>query len=89
MQNAETLNPEQIRNFLEAGEALAFAGQSRAETYAWAQQLLVAQEYGCQGKKERGVIRAYLSKVTGLQFARNRILYVVGLWRLTQATGLR
>jgi transposase InsO family protein len=69
MQNAETLNPEQIGNFLKSGEAIAFASESRAETYAWAQRLLVAQEYACQGKKERGVIRAYLSKVTGLSMA--------------------
>ena len=66
MQNAEALNPEQIKNFLEVGEGLTFESQSRAETYAWAQQLLVAQEYASQGKKERGAIRAYLSKVTGL-----------------------
>jgi transposase InsO family protein len=69
MQNAETLNPEQIRSFLETGEGITFAGQGQAETYAWAQQLLVAQEYACQGKKERGVIRAYLSKMTGLSMA--------------------
>jgi transposase InsO family protein len=66
MQNAETLDPEQIRAFLKAGQGIAFAGQSRAEKYAWAQRLLVAQEYACQGKKARGVIRAYLSQVTGL-----------------------
>src|SRR6476469_6628635 len=69
MQNAETLNPEQIRRFLETGEGIMFAGQGQAETYAWAQQLLVAQEYACQGKKERGIIRAYLSKMTGLSMA--------------------
>ncbi len=66
MQNAETLNPEQIGDFLRSGEAIEFAGQSRAETYAWAQRLLVGQEYACQDKKKRGLIRAYLSKVTGL-----------------------
>lgn len=69
MQNAETLNSEQIRSFLEAGDAIKFVGQSRAEAYAWAQQLLVGQEYAGQGKKQRGVIRAYLSKMTGLSMA--------------------
>jgi transposase InsO family protein len=66
MQNAETLNPDQIREFLKSSEAIAWTGQSRAETYAWAQRLLVGQEYACQGKTERGLIRSYLSKVTGL-----------------------
>ena len=66
MQNAETLNPEQIREFLKSSEAIAFAGQSQGEKYAWAQQLLVGQEYASQGKKDRGLIRAYLCKMTGL-----------------------
>jgi transposase InsO family protein len=66
MQNAETLNQNQISEFLKLGEAISFAGQSRSEKYAWAQRLLVSREYACQGKKERGIIRSYLSKVTGL-----------------------
>ena len=65
MQNAETLNPNQISEFLRLGEAISLAGQSRGEKYAWAQRLLVGREYACRGKKERGIIRAYLSKVTG------------------------
>src|SRR5450759_2246669 len=66
MQTAETLNPDQIGQFLKLGDTIEFAGQSRAERYAFAQQLLVAQEYARQGKKQRGAIRAYLSKMTGL-----------------------
>jgi hypothetical protein len=66
MQNAETLNPEQINEFLKVGDGIEFAGQSRAERYVFAQQLLVAQEYARQGKKQRGAIRGYLSKMTGL-----------------------
>jgi transposase InsO family protein len=66
MQNAETLNPDQISQFLALGDGIEFAGQSRAERYAFAQQLLAAQEYARQGKKQRGAIRAYLSKMTGL-----------------------
>jgi transposase InsO family protein len=69
MQNAETLNPGQISEFLKFGQAIEFTGQSRSETYAWVQDLLVAQEYAGQGKKERGVIRTYVSKVTGLSLA--------------------
>jgi transposase InsO family protein len=66
MQTAEILNPDQISQFLKLGNTIEFAGQSRAERYAFAQQLLVAQEYARQGKKQRGAIRAYLSKMTGL-----------------------
>ena len=66
MQNAEKLNPDQISQFLRLGDGIEFAGQSRAERYAFAQQLLATQEYARQGKKQRGAIRAYLSKMTGL-----------------------
>ena len=35
MQNAENLNSEQIRQFLQSSEGVEFAGQSRAEIYAF------------------------------------------------------
>ena len=66
MQNAEVLTQEQIREFLKGSQAIEFRGQTRAELYGFVQRVLVAQEYAVQGKKERGAIRAYLSKVTGL-----------------------
>jgi transposase InsO family protein len=66
MQHAEKLSSEQISEFLKASQGIEFTGQSRAEVYGWTERILVAQEYARQGKKQRGVVRAYLSKVTGL-----------------------
>ena len=66
MENAESLTPEQIREFLKGSQSIEFAGQNRAERYQFVQRVLVAQEYTQQRKKRRGTIRAYLSKVTGL-----------------------
>jgi hypothetical protein len=66
MQNTEALTAGQIETFLEGNAAIGFAGQSRADIYAWTERTLVAQEYHKQGKKQRGVVRAYLRKVTGL-----------------------
>jgi len=66
MQNAENLNSDQIRQFLELSETVEFAGQSRTEIYAFCERVLVAQEYARQSKKQRGAVRRYLSKVTGL-----------------------
>jgi len=65
MQNAENLSPEQIREFLQSSAEIEFGGGGRSEVYAWTERVLVAQEFGCQGKKERGVIRAYMEKITG------------------------
>src|ERR1700694_4955816 len=69
MRNAEDLSPSQIGEFLKASEGIDFSGASRTEAYAWIQRTLIQQEYGRQRKKERGVIRAYLSKVTGRSLA--------------------
>ena len=69
MQNAESLSPAQIRAFLQANQEIDFTGQSRAEVYAWVQRTLVSQEYGSQNKPAKGILRAYVSKVTGLSRA--------------------
>lgn len=66
MQHAERLTRSQISDFVRASEGIEFTGQNRAETYLFVQQILVAQEYLRQGKPARGVVREYLSKVTGL-----------------------
>src|ERR1035437_4942610 len=66
MQNAEHLSQQQIREFLESSGEIEFAGQGRAQTYAWTERVVVAHEYARLGKKERGLIRAYIGKVTGL-----------------------
>ncbi|MEO7142003.1 MAG: hypothetical protein ABI165_00710, partial [Bryobacteraceae bacterium] len=65
MQNSETLTGQQIGEFLKGSEEIRFSGQSRAEVYGWVQRVLVAQEFGCQNKKRRRAIRAFVEKVTG------------------------
>ncbi len=67
--NAESLTNSQINEFLKASAGIEFSAQSRAEVYIWVEKMLVAQEYQRQRKKQRGEIRAYLSKVTGLSLA--------------------
>jgi transposase InsO family protein len=66
MQNAENLSHEQIGEFLRSSRKIEFAGCRRAEVYAWVERTLAAQGYGGLSKTERGLIRAYAQKVTGL-----------------------
>jgi len=66
MQNAENLSHEQIREFLRSSRKIEFAGCRRAEIYGWIERTLAAQRYGTLGKAERGLIRAYAEKVTGV-----------------------
>src|SRR5438552_4311538 len=66
MQNAESLNRGQMREFLESSRPIEFAGCGREEKYGWVERVLGAQGYGELGTRDRGLVRAYLEKVTGL-----------------------
>jgi len=69
MQNAESLNREQIQEFLRSSEPIEFTSGRREERYLWVERVLAAQKYRELGKRERGLVRAYLRKVTGLSEA--------------------
>ena len=82
MQNSEKLTPEQISEFLKASYGIEFSGQNRAERYAWTQRVLIAQEYAGQSKKQRGQIRGYIGKISGLSMPQ-----VARLIRMYRASG--
>ncbi len=66
MENAENLSQKKLLEFLDCSRGIEFTGEGRGEIYAWVERVLVAQEFGRQKKKERGLIRAYAGKVTEL-----------------------
>ena len=57
---------DQIKQFLEGGEEVAFQGQNQVERYEWIQKTLVAQEYATRSRGEKGWVRALLGKLSGL-----------------------
>jgi len=65
MENAEGLSLDQMQAIVQASEEVRFAGWQREEIYEWVQRVLVRGEYARQGRKARGVVRAYVSKMTG------------------------
>jgi transposase InsO family protein len=69
MRNAESLSQEQIQEFLRSSEPIEFAGSGREERNGWVERVLAGQKYGDLSKGERGIVRAYLRKVTGLSEA--------------------
>ena len=69
MRNAESLSQQQIREFLQSSQPIEFAGCGRDEKYGWVERVLRAQNYGALGKRERGPVRAYVRKVTGMSAA--------------------
>ena len=66
MQDGERLSLEQIQAFLEGSQELQFEASDLQELYAWTERTLVQQEYGSMGRRERGLVRLYVAKMTGL-----------------------
>lgn len=69
MHEAEKLNLDQIRGFVGASEGIRFEGKTREQVYRWVEEVLVHQPYLSQGRRERGLVRRYLEKMTGLSRA--------------------
>jgi hypothetical protein len=60
------LSQDQIQEFLRSSEPIDFTTGGRAERYQWVERVLAAQNYWKLRKRERGLVRAYVRKVTGL-----------------------
>lgn len=69
MTDSEALNLEQIREFLTASGEYEFRGQDRKEIYVWLEALLCRHEYWVRKKEEKGLLRSYAEKVSGLSRA--------------------
>jgi len=79
MKNGERLSLEQIRAFLEASEEFRFAASKRKEIYDWVTGTLVEHEYNGQRREARGVLRQYISKMTGL--SRAQVTRLIGRYQ--------
>jgi len=60
---------EQIRAFLAGSGDVRFAGQRREEVYGWVEQTLVRQQYASLDKGNKGLVRRYIARMTGLSRA--------------------
>jgi hypothetical protein len=69
MDDSETTSLEQIRAFLAGSGELRFAGQRRDEVYAWTERTLVRHRYPALNRMEKGLVRPYVARMTGLSRA--------------------
>jgi hypothetical protein len=68
--DSEAISLEQIRVFLVASDGtVRFAGRRRAEVYEWTERTLVRHQYACLSRPEKGLVRQYISRMTGLSRA--------------------
>ncbi len=70
MQHAERLTLAEMREFLAASNTLSFAGAGRRQIYGLIEHTLRAQQYLGLAKKDKGIVRRYLVKISGLSVAR-------------------
>ena len=69
MQNLEQLSLEEIQEFLAGSRRLSLAAEDQDAIYSFIERVLKAQQYRRLGKGQRGIIRKFLRKVTGLSRA--------------------
>ena len=68
-QNTSKLNLQQIQQFLHSSEEIRFKGKGRAEIYTWVARTLRQHGYSRQNRADKGLLRQYLVKMTGLSRA--------------------
>jgi transposase InsO family protein len=81
MEQEGPIRLEQIRAFMAASEDIRFKGRNRKEIYNWVRQTAVEQQYHLQGKAEKGLLRSYIAKTTGL--SRAQVTRLIGQYLAT------
>ena len=69
MDDSEATSLEQIQAFLAGSGEVRFAGQRREEVYFWTEQTLVRHRYTALKRREKGLLRRYVARMTGLSRA--------------------
>lgn len=69
MEDGRDLSLEQIRVFVKGSEGVSFSGENRGEIYEWLEGLLCRHEYWKRTREEKGLLRSYSEKMTGVSRA--------------------
>src|SRR6267142_594490 len=76
MRETTLMGLEQIQAFLKASTEIRFEGRNRKEIYNWVKEMMVGHEYHIRGKEEKGLLKSYVEKMTGL--SRAQVTRLVG-----------
>ena len=79
MQHAERLTLAEMQEFLAASNTLSFAAAGRKQIYGLVEGVLRPQQYLGLSKKDKGIVRRYLVKISGLSKA--QITRLIARWR--------
>ena len=82
VQAADRLSIEQMSEFLQGSCQMEFALEGKIAVYAFLEGVLRYQRYSQLGKGDRGVVRAYVIKLTGL--SRAQVTRLIARWSRTR-----
>lgn len=66
MKKEKALSLDQVRAFVAGNPEIEFEASNAKETYQWITETLVEHEYHRQKRADKGLVRSYLAKMTGL-----------------------
>jgi len=69
MQNTDRLTLDQMREFVEGSQALGFSAPERPGVYGFIERVLRVQQYRRLSRGQKGIVRRFLVKMTGLSRA--------------------
>ena len=69
MKTERTLSLNQVREFMESNTGIGFQAHNKKEVYEWIRATLVEHSYHLLGKVDKGLVRRYIVKMTGLSIA--------------------
>jgi len=78
MQAAEGMSLEDIRAFLEASDEVEFKARNKVDLYDWVNQTLRHLHYRQLKRRDRGLVRRYVAKMTGL--SRAQVTRLMGMY---------
>lgn len=78
MQQLEGMTLEEMREFVESNRKLRFEAEDREALYGLLERVLKNQRYGKLSKNQRGVVRQFLIRVSGL--SRAQMGRLIGQW---------
>ncbi len=82
MQNIERLTLDQIREFVEGSRTIGFSAPKREAVYEFIERILKAQQYRRLGRGQKGIVRRFLVKMSGL--SRAQLTRWIGCWMKTR-----
>ena len=69
MKTERSISLNQVREFVDSSTEIEFEAHNKKEKYEWIGARLVEHRYHRQGKADKGLVRKYIVKMTGLSKA--------------------